>query len=277
MKTNTYHYLFHDEDLIQHLNDCEFGDNELSLNQSEDIIQTSHELMTEGFGIYKLLSETEFEELSTYITKHVKTLLQQHQTVLEDFTLENYHCHVKDDSIHYAVSSWAMSPDVISPLFDIVQKRVEKLLSNPLDIKVINHRGVMGKFIGFRIIRPHTTDHSPYHRDAWLPYWQNTVNVWIPISGFSQGNTICLLPKSHLLNDSEILKTKKGAVINGKSYHVPAAIAIKKPFKHIKPVLHAGEALLFSPYILHGNGENNHPDQTRVSIELRFCKKNIEL
>ena len=152
---------------------------------------------------------------------------------------------------------------------------MEALLRESLDLKAIEHQGAIGKFLGFRIVRPGKPDFNPFHRDAWLPYWRDVVNVWAPLSGFEGGNTMSIIPGTHNLDDSEILKTKKGAIINDKTYHVPAAIALGQNFEPITPVLEKGEALVFSPYLIHGNGINRNPDTTRVSIEFRFCKSEI--
>ena len=266
-----YHYLIPDFAPMVTDTDCEPGDPALPLDGSDTLTRSVAALRGEGWMIYPLLNPAEFDELKERLTRHIKNRLLEHGPVSEGFTLEKYHEAVADDATHYAISSWAMLPDVLGPLYETIKGRVEALLHQKLALKEIEHRHEKGTFLGFRIVRPGKTDHSPIHRDAWLPYWRNTMNIWLPVCGFGEGNTMHLLPKTHLLSDADILKTKQGASINGRVYHVPAAIALKHPFEQTKPYLDAGEALFFSPYLLHGNGANGLPDTTRISIELRFC------
>jgi ectoine hydroxylase-related dioxygenase (phytanoyl-CoA dioxygenase family) len=41
----------------------------------------------------------------------------------------------------------------------------------------------------------------------------------------------------------------------------------------IRPNPKPGQAMLFSPYLVHGGGYNLNTDTTRVSLEMRFWKK----
>jgi ectoine hydroxylase-related dioxygenase (phytanoyl-CoA dioxygenase family) len=61
--------------------------------------------------------------------------------------------------------------------------------------------------------------------------------------------------------------------IDGKKYHVSAAIGTVNEFNIETPVLQKGDGLIFSPYLIHGNGLNKQNDTTRVSLEFRFCKQ----
>ena len=252
--------------------DLEAGNAALPLNVGDHLLASVPALVQEGWGTFTLLDDEQFMQLRQCLSRHIESLLAAQQAVSHPFDLEKYHRQVTTDEVHYAISTWAMPNTVIGGLLDVLRQKMEQLLGLPLALKEVEHRGSRDRFLGFRIVRPGKADHNPYHRDAWLPYWQDTVNVWIPVAGFEQGNTLHLIPGTHTLNDAEILKTKKGAVIDGKVYHVPAAVALRQPFTAVRPQLLPGEALVFSPYILHGNGINSLPDRTRVSIELRFCK-----
>lgn len=269
-KTNTLHHYL--TDVFGPLPDeTELGEQGLYHGASVESA-IGNILGQEGWKHLFLETNNDFADLKSCITTHIKNLLSSHQKVDSTFVLEDYHKHVQTDQIHYAVSSWAMSKEVIGKHFELIKKNIEDIVGANLATKEIEHKGTKGHFLGFRIVRPHTSDHNPYHRDAWLPYWRDTLNVWIPICGFENGNTISLLPGSHILDDSQILRTKRGAIIGEKKYHVPEAIATTQPFEKITPRIHEGEGLLFSPFLLHGNGKNKLPDTTRVSIELRFCK-----
>ena len=265
-----YHYLT--EGFHPPTAEIELGEIGLKHNDLEENILGTSSLNTNGWKSFPFIEQDKFSDLKELLTRHIKGLLEEHQTVEPGFTLEEYHKHVLNDKIHYAVSSWAMTDEVIGKHYAHIKAQMEELLGIMLTTKEIEHKGSKGCFLGFRIVRPGKSDHNPYHRDAWLPYWRDTVNVWIPICGFENGNTISLIPGTHILDDSEILKTKRGAIIGEKTYHVPEAVAIKRPFEKLTPSLQEGEGLIFSPYLIHGNGRNNLPDTTRVSIELRFCR-----
>ena len=271
VKTSTFHHYL-TEGFRPTTAEIELGEIGLKHNILEENLLGTSSLSTDGWKSFFFIGKDEFLALKNLLTRHIKSLLEEHQSIDSDFRLEEYHKHVLSDTIHYAVSSWAMSDEVIGKHYAHIKAQMEKLLGTVLTTKEIEHKGAKGRFLGFRIVRPGKSDHNPYHRDAWLPYWRDTINVWIPICGFENGNTISLIPGSHTLDDSEILKTKRGAVIGEKTYHVPEAVAINTPFEKISPSLQEGEGLIFSPYLIHGNGKNNLVDTTRVSIELRFCR-----
>lgn len=240
---------------------------------SEKSILGNSSLNEDGWINHNFFQKDGFSDLKSLLSLHIKKLLESHQPVSPNFSIEEYHKYVLSDKIHYSVSSWAMLGEVIGVHYGHIKSQMENLLGIELTTKKIEHKGASGHFLGFRIVRPGKSDYNPYHRDAWLPYWRDTVNVWIPICGFENANTISLIPGTHTLDDSEIIKTKQGAVIGDKTYHVPQAVALRKPFKKINPDLTEGEGLIFSPFLLHGNGINKLPDTTRISIELRFCRK----
>ena len=82
------------------------------------------------------------------------------------------------------------------------------------------------------------------------------------------------MPSSHLIPENEILRTaSKGAKINGNTYYVPCILETNKgAIKMIRPNPMEGEALIFTPFLIHGAAVNNNKDITRISLELRFPK-----
>ena len=126
--------------------------------------------------------------------------------------------------------------------------------------------------IQIRISRPNSLDINPPHRDSYLSYYQNIINIWIPIHGCNSLSSLPVLPGSHLIPENEILRTEsKGAKINGNIYYVPCILKTKEGNMHlIRPNPKEGEALVFTPYLIHGSAVNKNSDMTRVSLELRF-------
>lgn len=265
-------YLNKDGEIISKTCDLEFGKELLPLTDEDNLLKNNAAFNRYGFGQFRLADMKIFTALEKIITEQVEKRLSLYQEVSENFELSNYHNFLSRAENHFKVSTWALDYEILGPSFFDIKKQVEELLKIKLKITRIAHKGVEGEYVGFRILRPKQSDHNPFHRDAWIPYWRNTVNVWLPVCGFEKGNGLQLIPKSHLWNDSEILKTKGGAEIDGKKYSVPAAIGTTNKFTVLKPIMKKGGGLVFSPYLIHGNGVNLKNDVTRVSLEFRFCK-----
>jgi len=240
----------------------------------QEIVKNHKAILKKGYTVIDLLSQVEIDGLREELTQIISHDLGKYQPVPEDFSLDMYHKFLLSEETHYEIATWGIHHNQLIKYYDVVKMAVEKVLNVELDIKEINHRGVLGKYIGYRIVRPHKDDHNPFHRDSWISYWRDTVNVWIPICGFSAQNGLQLIEESHSWPNNEIFKTSSGYVLNDKVYHVPAAIAVKRPFDLIKPILQKGQGILFTPYLLHGNGINTSTNETRVSVEFRFCLKN---
>lgn len=252
--------------------DYEFGASDVCLMPEDNLLHDNAELNSMGYGVLPFLSPEGFAELKSMMTTFIKGKLSKHVQVPDDFVLENYHKYVPSDEAHYDVAGWSMPPQTIQSSFEEIKRITEKFLKTTLTLKQISHNGIEDTYIGYRIVRPGRQDHSPFHRDAWTPYWTNTINIWVPICGTHEGNSLQLIPKSHMWPEKDIIRTKAGTLINGKKYHITTAVAATQPCEMITPELQLGEGLMFSPYLLHGNGINKHQDITRVSIEIRFCK-----
>ena len=269
MKIN---YLNEDCEKISKSCDLEFGKVIPTYSESCDLFKTNSLLNEQGYGVFALNAKNTFETIEHIITSQIIQRLSLYQNVPSNFSLVKYHESLLRPENHFKVSTWALEYDILGDAFYAIKNQIEEMLQAKLSVKRINHLGVDGDYIGFRILRPMKNDHNPFHRDAWIPYWRNTINIWLPICGFEEGNSLQLIPRSHVWSDDQILKTKSGVEIDGKKYHVPAAIGTVNEFKISTPALKRGEALIFSPYLVHGNGINNTPDSTRVSLEFRFCK-----
>ncbi len=253
--------------------DLEFGKNQLPLTALNNLLCNNAELNKNGFGKFPVLSKSTFASLKKCIEQIIIQQLSAYQKISPDFELSQYHNFLESEENHYKISTWALEYKEIGDVFFEIKKDVEDLLGLKLKVKTINHRDKEGEYIGFRIIRPMKNDHNPFHRDAWIPYWRDTVNVWLPLCGFEDGNSLQIIPKSHQWRDDQILKTKAGVEIEGKKYHVSAAIGAVNEFTIETPLLNYGEGLVFSPYLIHGNGVNRKDNTTRVSLEFRFCRE----
>ena len=126
-------------------------------------------------------------------------------------------------------------------------------------------------FVIVRINRPASSDFNPPHRDGYLSIWHNIVNLWIPVFGCNADTSLPVVPGSHLIPESECyLTAARGARIDGKTYNVPAMMKNRQGFwEMIRPPVEVGQALVFTPYLIHG-AAINASDQVRISLELRL-------
>lgn len=263
------------------MNDCFYyevegestiGDETVLLEGNDNLI-ANMAWHREGYTVQPLLTEEEYRTLSTGMQELIFGMVRaQGIEIGEGVTLEDYHHLLSEqDEHHFAIAKWPqpLSSLPINP--DLLTARISDLMGIPLVIKRLPDDNEL--VFGLRIVRPASHDENPFHRDAWQDCWRNSLNVWIPVVGCDANSTLAMVPGSHLWKESEVERTIAGARINGKQYHVPAVVAARRAFNPVKPNPGYTEALLFSPYLIHGGGANGNSDRTRVSMELRFQRK----
>ncbi len=69
-------------------------------------------------------------------------------------------------------------------------------------------------------------------------------------------------------------RTTEGARMNNVQFNVPGLISSKLPLEFVRPNPNPNQILVFSPYLIHGGSINLNTDQTRISLEMRFWRKN---
>jgi ectoine hydroxylase-related dioxygenase (phytanoyl-CoA dioxygenase family) len=129
--------------------------------------------------------------------------------------------------------------------------------------------------IWFRICRPsknYMNDFNPCHKDIYLDFYRNVINIYLPIVGSNENSTLMIEQSSHKWNENETIVTKDGAYFKNinKKYSVDAVVASKKPLNMYRPNPSIDQVMIFSPYLIHGCANNNNEDTTRISIEIRF-------
>lgn len=185
--------------------------------------------------------------------------------------LESYHRHV-DDARHGEIISRSRELKMRELCMD--GNALCEELNGRFGIKLNPNIPDLGPDLGnviVRINRPNSTDFNPPHRDGALSIWRNTVNLWIPIAGCDAQTSLPVAAGSHLWRECDCLQTVAGgASINGNSYKVPALIEYRGADVNMhRPAVRFGEALLFTPYLLHGAAVNQS-SHSRVSLELRL-------
>lgn len=258
---------------LELIGDTLVGNDEVLLLQDENLIEKTA-WNNEGFSIEKFVSDEEFSLIKEGLTKLVsEKIIEAGGKIDKNFTLENYHLYV-DNAIHLIVAKLIQSGWNVSQ-FPIEIERINKRISAIIGIDVTTkakHVDMNNFFL--RIVRPQNfQDNNPPHRDVWLDRLRDAVNIYAPICGSTSNSSLGIVPKSHLLKESEIERTVDGAILNGTSYTVPCVISIKNEIPAlVRPNPLENEVMLFSPYLVHGGGYNFNESKTRVSLETRFWK-----
>jgi hypothetical protein len=249
------------------------GTPEVLLEADVDMLE-GKEYNDKGYTIFNILSNNEFTELQEGFTEIIKSfLIEAGATDLNNFSLLHYHQFVNDETHSFVVKKiqHGLAMDTMPLGKDLIDKRIGEILGFPVTSanSTLNHQTY-----SIRIVRPsRLTDNNPPHRDVWLDHLRNAVNIYLPICGSDSNSALPILPGSHKWKESEIERTTAGAVINGVTYTVPCVVGSAYGLKMVRPNPNLGEAMLFSPYLIHGGGYNLNTDTTRVSLEMRFWKK----
>lgn len=126
--------------------------------------------------------------------------------------------------------------------------------------------------VQLRINRPGSTDYNPPHRDGSLPHLAPTLNVWIPVAGVDAATSLPIVPGSHAIPEEDCWQTRAGgATLGGNPYRVPAIGRLRGgPLNMVRAPVRFGQALLFTPYLIHGLATNQSGTKTRMALEMRF-------
>jgi hypothetical protein len=253
-----------------------WGEQKLLYPKNDNVL-SKMDWESQGFNVVKAFEDDEFKKLQNSIRTIIVDALNENDISVNTstFKLKDYHKFVTTNELHNNVINITRNLEVSDFNFDIdlLAKRFGDILGYELTSWV---EELQKSHIQIRISRPNSLDINPPHRDGYLSYWEDIVNVWLPIEGCNEKSSLPVLPKSHLLPENEILRTEsKGAKINGNVYYVPCILETKSgPIKMIRPNPKEGEALLFTPFLIHGAAVNQNEAITRVSLELRFPKVN---
>jgi ectoine hydroxylase-related dioxygenase (phytanoyl-CoA dioxygenase family) len=249
--------------------DISKGSNIILAKENADVTSNT-DWYQNGYTITKpFQSKDQFLKLIESCTRVIKKALANFEIYYpENFKLEDYHLYVTSDEIHKKIINHTRNL-----AYEDFEFNIEELMNYfrsflAIDLHSFN-KTLLKKFIILRISRPNKPDVNPPHKDGYLDLWMHAVNIWIPVAGETKKSSLPIVPKSHLFFENEILRTQSGAIFNGTQYHVPAIINWKGENKLIRSDVELGEALIFSPYLIHGCAINHHATKTRFALELR--------
>ena len=228
----------------------------------------------QGYCVAPWLDEPGSSKFEQGVEKLFSTFLHRVGiTVGTTFDLARYHAYTQhNDAWHLAVVNQAklLSTSHFPGGVQQVEQRVSELCQVP--VQAVNpHNGE--QVFHFRIVRPQKNDNNPFHRDVWLEEYHDAINIYVPLAGSNESSSLTLVPGSHRWSEATVERTRGGAKVNGVQYNVPAVTASRRPLEPIRPNPARNEVLIFSPYLLHGGAVNLNEDLTRISLEMRFWRK----
>jgi hypothetical protein len=242
------------------------------LYQEENSVISKADWKDKGFSIVDVLQKEEYEKLKTITTTLMKGIVSQHVSIDDGFSLQKYHTYVTSDEIHQRIIQQTrfLKRHHFSPLFETVAEKISSSVGYSLSL---DNFKLDEEIIILRISRPQSLDINPPHRDGYLPIWADVLNVWLPVEGCNEKSSLPVIEGSHLWNEKDIYRTEaKGAQIVNRSYHVPAIVQSSFGLNMTRPNPSYEQALIFTPFLLHGCAVNMNDDITRFSFELRLTK-----
>jgi len=248
------------------------GSDEVLLNKAIDLTGKFN-WAEKGFTIEPFYGEDKYISFRKETEQFILSLWKKAGlTIDKDFPLEKYHQLAIDQEVHLAaVEQTKLISTEYFPLgIHQLEERISEIckeqlhVRNPFDNQSVFH---------FRVIRPHSKDNNPLHRDVWLEDYSDCINLYIPIAGSNIDSSLIIAPGSHRWPESKIERTLSGAEINEIKFNVPAVAKIDGEVEFIRPDPGLNEVLVFSPYLIHGGASNLNNEFTRISIEIRLWKK----
>lgn len=189
-----------------------------------------------------------------------------------NFELEKYHNFINENEHTIILNKMPYKTNENEEIFKY-SKYLESVVSDVLkeDVKIFNDD------LWFRICRPTSifpNDFNPCHKDIYLDFYRNLVNIYVPVVGSNEMSSLNIQPGSHKWNENVTFVTSGGAFFKSinKKYSVDAIVASKIPLQMTRPNPLNSQMLLFSPYLIHGCANNDNVDATRISLEVRFIK-----
>lgn len=251
-----------------------FGEDRCLLEQDDNLVEGC-EWQEQGFVVAPLLDWTTLKLLQDGVRELLREALRRSGSPIDEaFSLDRYHHYCPDQQTHLNVIQGLRSKAMLENLpidYRILDEKVSELCGRQVSCNV-KSRVAAGYFF-IRLVRPLPChDNNPPHKDVWLDRLRHGLNLYLPLAGSNDNSSLALVPRSHKWNESSIPRTLPGESINGVSYSVPSVMMPDGELKMIRPEVSPREALIFSPYLIHGGAINFNSDITRVSLEMRFWR-----
>lgn len=267
-----------DDDVI----DVNIEPDEYSVGQAENLSQYFDDLAlkkdwyNEGFVIEKTESFFDISKLRKATESSLLEIISGLDASIDltNFKMENYHQFVTDD-MHLKVIQKArrLYPNDLSIDIDDVLQRFSEYFDRRLSFK--NPVSGTEQWMIARLNRPKSNDFNTAHKDVYEIFDKyqkipQMINIWVPLVGVTDKNSLPVVPRSHLLAENKILRTKAGSSVNGVKYSVNSIKSWADESSLARPPLQQDEILIFSSHLIHGLAVNTEEDMTRISFEFRL-------
>lgn len=245
------------------------------------MLEESDPLRVYGYNVYTHPNPSDYFDLQEDFRKHLITQIKsfaesQKVNISEEetdaFQLIHYHSFLKDKGLEhhefiafisrYLSDEWCEKPYLKKLLADVEKRFGRKV-------------GIYRRQVQYRVVRPHSLDNNPPHRDHWYPYFKPLINIYIPLAGSYHDSALPVVPFTHTATDEEIVPTfgyntgQKTTKSNGVNYSVPEIKSSSIDLKFHRPDVPESNYMLFSPWSVHGGGSNGS-NHTRFSFEIRL-------
>ncbi len=251
-----------------------FGDDEVLLLKDDNLIANTP-WADRGFNIERFLDDAAHDALRAGVERLFLQAIEKHLgQKLPSLDLSKYHEVVDTDEKHLTLVHQTREGFPLHQ-FPVDVPRLEARISEILGIEVCAQNPFIENQVFFiRVIRPgKLRDNNPPHRDVWLTFYRNAVNIYVPIAGSNERSSLPMMPGTHLWKESEIQRTTSGAKVSGLEYRVSTVTDAKRPIAMERPNPGNNQMVVFSPYLIHGGGVNLNEGTTRMSLEMRFWRK----
>ena len=240
-----------------------WGEDTVILNNDINLLEKTP-FNTTGYGIVHIKDYTPF--FKKHIAEKVFDITSSH------INIDIYHTYVNEEQHKQVLNTMPYKKNDSQQLYEFCEY-LEAFMSEQLKepVKIFNDD------IWVRICRPNivsSEDFNPCHKDVYLDFYRNTVNIYLPIVGSNENSSLFMQEGSHLWNENMTAITQGGAYFanKNKKYSVDAIVQSKIELKMTRPNPGPNEVLIFSPYLIHGCSDNTNDDITRMSLEIRFIK-----
>ncbi len=251
-----------------------YGEHVVLLHQHDNLISNTS-WGASGYTVAPLFSDhAEFDSLRKGLTNiFIEGIKSVGIIIPSGFQVEKYHSLINDNqALHLEVINQTKLIQI--ERFPTNVQNLVNRVSEIVGVNVTPHNPQTNEQVfHLRIVRPGRTDFNPLHRDVWLDIYRGCVNIYVPVAGSTISSSLPLVPGSHFWPESQVERTLKGAIMDGAKYHVPGLTNAINELDLVRPNPLYNEALVFSPYLIHGEAVNLNNDDTRVSLEMRFWRK----
>jgi ectoine hydroxylase-related dioxygenase (phytanoyl-CoA dioxygenase family) len=243
--------------------DCNFAS---ASNSSNNNLTTKSKLLFNALPLSGWLVVDDPFNINAHVRESINNFLTS--MFNKSFDINNYH-NIISESEHYIFLDFARNLRFVD--LSLNETKICNYFGDILNLKLHHVINKIGKdHLQIRTVRPGKVDFNPPHRDSYIDAFTDVVNIWIPII-CEKNSSLPVISHSHMWDEKLIERSEiKSAEMGGNKYNVPAIFRYDtRNLIMTRPTVNLGQALVFTPYLVHGFGINNSK-LTRFALELRL-------